>query len=150
VSNALKFAPDGGRVTVTLGSPLRPPSGWDGVVVAVRDNGPGIPSKDQAKLFVRFSPLARPGGRRPVGSGLGLAFCRQVVELHGGEIWVESAPGKGSTFAFALPRVAGETASERPSQPTARVDASLPADHDESDDRTAAPSGSGRAPRRGS
>jgi signal transduction histidine kinase len=112
VSNALKFTPSGGRVTVDFETELRPPSGRDGIVVAVHDTGPGIASKDQAQLFVRFSPLARPGGRRPVGSGLGLAFCRQVVELHGGEIWVDSVPGAGSTFAFMLPRV--DTAGVRP------------------------------------
>ena len=70
----------------------------------MRDTGPGIAAKDQAGLFERFSSLARPGSRLPVGAGLGLSFCRQVIELHGGEIWVDSTPGKGSTFAFVLLR----------------------------------------------
>ena len=104
VSNALKFTPEGGRVTVDLEAPLSPPSGRSGLVVAVRDTGPGIPPEQQARLFERFSPLARSSGRRPVGSGLGLSFCRQVIELHGGELWVESSDDRGSAFAFVLPR----------------------------------------------
>jgi signal transduction histidine kinase len=139
VSNALKFTPDGGRVTVTFGSPLKPPSGRDGVVVAVRDNGPGIAANDQEKLFVRFSPVARPGGRRPVGSGLGLAFCRQVVELHGGEILVESVPDRGSTFAFMLPRVEVPTVpARRRGVPDSSIHPSHPAvPSDENDDSAA-------------
>jgi signal transduction histidine kinase len=117
VSNAVKFSPPGGTITVDLESHLKPPGGSEGVVVSVRDEGPGISVEDRARLFERFTPLALPGGRRPVGSGLGLAFCRKVVDLMGGEIWVESEPGCGSTFAFVLPRtgVAGES---QPSKPT--------------------------------
>jgi signal transduction histidine kinase len=113
VSNALKFTPSGGRVTVNLDTHLTSPSGRSGVVVAVRDTGPGISKDDQSQLFVRFTPLARANGRRSVGSGLGLSFCRQVVELHGGEIWVESVPGEGSTFAFVLPRVEAAVSRRR-------------------------------------
>jgi two-component system, sensor histidine kinase and response regulator len=106
VSNAVKFSPAGGTITIDLESEMSPPGGGDGTVVSVRDEGPGIPFQDRAHLFERFTPLALPGGRRPVGSGLGLAFCRKVIDLMGGEIWVESEPGRGSTFAFVLPRVA--------------------------------------------
>ncbi len=104
VTNALKFSPAGGRVTVDLDAPLTPPAGTTGAIVAVRDDGPGIAREEREQLFERFTPLALPGGRRPVGSGLGLAFCRKVIDLMGGEIWVESEPGHGSTFAFTLPR----------------------------------------------
>jgi len=106
VSNAVKFSPPGGTITIDLESGMSSPGGVDGVVVSVRDEGPGISFDDRAHLFERFTPLALPGGRRPVGSGLGLAFCRKVIDLMGGEIWVESEPEKGSTFAFVLPRAA--------------------------------------------
>ena len=106
VSNAVKFSPPGGTITIDLESGISSPGGVDGVVVSVRDEGPGISVDDRAHLFERFTPLALPGGRRPVGSGLGLAFCRKVIDLMGGEIWVESEPEKGSTFAFVLPRAA--------------------------------------------
>jgi two-component system sensor histidine kinase/response regulator len=107
VSNAVKFSPPGGTITIDLDSSLSAPGGGiDGPVVSVRDEGPGIALEDRARLFERFTPLALPSGRRPVGSGLGLAFCQKVVDLMGGEIWVESEPGRGSTFAFVLPRAA--------------------------------------------
>jgi two-component system, sensor histidine kinase and response regulator len=106
VTNALKFSPAGGTITIELESKLPAPGGLDGSVVSIRDEGPGIAAEDRARLFERFTTLALPNGRRPVGSGLGLAFCRKVIDLMGGEIWVESEPGNGSTFAFVLPRVA--------------------------------------------
>jgi signal transduction histidine kinase len=107
VTNALKFSPAGGTVTIEIGADRAAPGGSPGTVVAVRDEGPGIPPEDQPHLFERFTPLALPTGQRPVGSGLGLAFCKKVVTLMGGEIWVESAPGQGSTFAFVLPTAGG-------------------------------------------
>jgi signal transduction histidine kinase len=106
VTNALKFSPVGTTITIELGADLVPPGGSPGIVVAVRDEGPGIPADAQARLFERFTPLALPGGKRPVGSGLGLSFCHKVIGLMGGEIWVESTPGYGSTFAFVLPAAA--------------------------------------------
>ena len=106
VSNAVKFSPPGRTITIDLQSSLSAPGGVDGTVVSVRDEGPGIAVEDRARLFERFTPLALPSGRRPVGSGLGLAFCRKVVDLMGGEIWVESEPARGSTFEFVLPRAA--------------------------------------------
>jgi signal transduction histidine kinase len=105
VSNAVKFSPPGGTITIDLESGLAAPGGREGTVVSVRDEGPGIAAADLARIFERFTPLALPGGNRPVGSGLGLAFCRKVIDLMGGEIWVESEPGRGSTFAFVLPGV---------------------------------------------
>lgn len=105
VTNALKFSPAGTTITIELGSELSPPGGSPGIVVAVRDEGPGIPIDEREHLFERFTPLALPSGKRPVGSGLGLSFCHKVIMLMGGEIWVESVPGYGSTFAFVLPAV---------------------------------------------
>jgi signal transduction histidine kinase len=105
VTNAVKFSPSGGRVRIRLDAPLQPPNGQAGTVVAVQDEGPGISPEHREHLFERFTPLALPGGRRPVGSGLGLAFCWKALELMGGEIWLEPSDGPGSTFAFVLPRV---------------------------------------------
>jgi signal transduction histidine kinase len=81
------------------------------LVLAVRDEGSGIAAGDQARLFTSF---ARAGARKTAGErsvGLGLAIARLIVEAHGGRIWVESIPGQGATFLFALP------VQEQPSQP---------------------------------
>ena len=96
LSNAIKFTPDGGQVTVTCGR-----EGPD-VVVRVTDTGVGVPEQDRARIFDSFQQ----GGRQAAaqeGTGLGLTLCKQIVELHGGRIWVESEVGRGSTFAFRLP-----------------------------------------------
>ncbi|MCC7369840.1 MAG: response regulator [Chloroflexi bacterium] len=106
VTNAVKFTPPGSRVQIDLEANLAPPAGQDGIVVSVQDEGPGVAPEHRAQLFERFTPLALPGGRRPVGSGLGLAFCRQALELMGGAIWLADTPGPGSTFAFVVPRLA--------------------------------------------
>jgi signal transduction histidine kinase len=72
---------------------------------SVRDTGPGIPLEYRTRIFDRFVQIAdRPGRRR--GSGIGLNFCRLAVEAHGGQIWVDDAPGGGSEFCFTLPAVA--------------------------------------------
>jgi CheY-like chemotaxis protein len=107
LSNAGRFTQSGGA-TVRVGT-----RDGDTLVVSVSDTGPGIPVEAQNRLFEPFSQV---GGGRPQGSsggsGLGLAICRRFVEMHGGKLWVESAPGKGSTFAFAIPMrpsVVGDT-----------------------------------------
>jgi signal transduction histidine kinase/CheY-like chemotaxis protein len=97
LSNAVKFTPEGGRVTVTAS---RLP---DEVRVAVADTGIGISETDQAKIFEEFRQGTRHSGADQEGTGLGLALARRLVEMHGGRIWLESEPGKGSTFTFALP-----------------------------------------------
>ena len=114
MTNALKFSPPGGTTTIEIGAEMAAPGGSRGVVVAVRDEGPGIALEDREHLFERFTPLALPGGKRPVGSGLGLAFCHKVLGLMGGEIWVESVPGNGSTFAFVLPAAVDVVAADLP------------------------------------
>jgi len=97
VSNAVKYSPDGTPVCVAVGR-------HDGaLLVSVRDDGPGIARADQSKLFQRFSRLASSNGAN--GSGLGLFICKSIVESLGGSIWVDSAPGEGSTFSFTVPTV---------------------------------------------
>ncbi len=98
IGNAIKFTPSDGRICVTA---QIDPSDSRLVEVSVQDSGPGVPIEMQARLFQKFV-TGRVRGR---GSGLGLAFCRLVVEAHGGRIWVESETGAGATFKFTLPAV---------------------------------------------
>jgi signal transduction histidine kinase len=94
VSNAVKFTPRGGHVEVRARR-------VDGVVeVAVADTGPGIPLEERELIFDEFRQA---GGTRGDGTGLGLPIARRFIELHGGRLWVEGAPGQGSTFRFTLP-----------------------------------------------
>ncbi len=97
LSNAVKFTPDGGRVDVVAKRD-------DGeLVVAVRDTGIGIAPEDQQAVFEEFRQVGAHYTSKAEGTGLGLALTRRFVELHGGRIWLESEPGKGSTFFFSLP-----------------------------------------------
>ena len=72
------------------------------LVIKVQDSGPGIPPEEKQKLFRPYYHLSTDRASIP-GMGLGLAITKQLVELHGGTIWVQSEPGKGSTFSFSLP-----------------------------------------------
>jgi signal transduction histidine kinase len=98
LSNASNFSPEGTKVV--LGAKKK---GGE-LVIQVKDNGPGITLEERRKLFRPYQH-AKAGG--PGFPGLGLALCRQLVELQGGRIWARSEPGKGSTFSFSLP-LAGE------------------------------------------
>ena len=94
--NALKFTPKGGSIT------LKANKGDGELLVEIEDSGIGIPESEQSKLFEPYYRVEADRRQFP-GLGLGLALCKQIVELHGGRIWVESQPGKGSVFAFSLP-----------------------------------------------
>jgi len=97
LSNAVKFTPDGGRVDVSA------KLNGTAAEFAVRDTGIGIAPEDQKKVFAEFVQVGRDYTRKAEGTGLGLALTKRFVELHGGEIRVDSAPGKGSTFTVLLP-----------------------------------------------
>jgi signal transduction histidine kinase len=99
VTNAVKYSPEGGSITVRCRE-----RGPQHVGIAVIDHGLGIPSEQVGKLFQKFARIRSDEHLRISGTGLGLYICRLIVEGHGGQIWVESEPGKGSTFAIALPR----------------------------------------------
>src|SRR5262249_52961975 len=103
LSNAVKFTPDRGRVDVVARELP------DCVQISVRDTGIGIAPEDQLRLFEEFQQAGSAAGRAPEGTGLGLALARKFVELHGGELWVESQVGVGSTFTFSLPIAPKET-----------------------------------------
>jgi len=75
----------------------------DGVMFTIADNGPGIPPQYHEVIFRKFERVRTQGGPRTRSSGLGLAFCKMVVDAHGGRIWVQSAEGQGSSFHFTLP-----------------------------------------------
>ena len=96
VGNAIKFT-DVGEVVVKAAKVN------GSFEVTVRDTGPGICETDRAKLFQEFQQADNAITRKKGGTGLGLAISKRIVELHGGKIWVESAPGRGSTFSFTLP-----------------------------------------------
>jgi signal transduction histidine kinase/PAS domain-containing protein len=94
LGNAIKFTPDGGSITVAARSVGRD------VRFEVRDTGPGIAESDVPRLFDRYWQVAREAKH---GTGLGLSIAKSFVENQGGRIWVETAPGKGSSFFFTLP-----------------------------------------------
>ncbi|MDH4136306.1 MAG: ATP-binding protein [Anaerolineae bacterium] len=96
LDNALKYTPEGGVITLAV----RPANAQ--VEVRVTDTGPGIPPEYRERIFERFTRVPGYEGRRR-GLGWGLAFCRSVIEAHGGRIWLESEIGQGSTFAFTIP-----------------------------------------------
>jgi signal transduction histidine kinase len=96
VGNALKFT-DAGEVRI--GAVARD----GGFAVSVSDTGPGIPPEEQTRIFAQFHQVDSSNTKTKGGTGLGLAIAKQIVEMHGGRIWVESTLGKGSTFQVQLP-----------------------------------------------
>jgi PAS domain S-box-containing protein len=101
LSNALKFTPEGGNVRVAY--VVRPGEAQSDLVVSVSDTGIGIAKENIERIFQPFEQIDSSYARTQQGTGLGLPVTRRLVELHGGRMWVESAPGRGSTFHFTLP-----------------------------------------------
>jgi signal transduction histidine kinase len=108
VGNAIKFTSEEGQVSV-----LAERRASD-VVVQVIDSGIGIPPEAQRKLFTKFSQVNGSATQKAGGTGLGLYIARQLVEAHGGEIWVESQVDKGSVFSFSLPLPESSLAIDQP------------------------------------
>lgn len=94
--NAIKFTPEGGKVRASVYS-----QGYQ-VIFRIKDTGGGIPFEDLPRIFERFYKSKRP--KQGSGTGLGLAIAKHLVEAHGGKIWAESRPGRGSTFYISLPK----------------------------------------------
>jgi signal transduction histidine kinase/DNA-binding response OmpR family regulator len=115
VTNAVKFTPPGGRITVSAHAV------GNEVQVCVADTGIGIAAADQAAVFDAFQQVSRGPEPKPEGTGLGLTLSRQIVGLHGGRIWLESELGEGSSFTFSLPTA---QAGVRPRQEPTATDGS--------------------------
>jgi len=107
VSNAVKFTPQGSVI-------VRAQQENREVIVQVIDQGIGISPSDQALVFEKFRQVGDMLTAKPKGTGLGLAISKEIVEQHGGRIWVESEVGKGSTFSFSIPVVDPGGHEERP------------------------------------
>lgn len=117
LSNALKFTPAGGRIEASLDD--------DGgtVRIAVADSGPGVPEEWRERIFDRFSQVGSEATRTREGAGLGLSLCREIVQLHGGRLWAETAAGGGAQFVLELPRNESCGTSASPSTPLVRPQA---------------------------
>jgi PAS domain S-box-containing protein len=101
VGNAVKFTPAGGQVTVTA---LRDAVSNE-ITIGVRDTGEGVPKEAFGRIFEKFEQVSTRKAGKAMSTGLGLTFCKLVVEAHGGKIWVESEMGIGSTFFLTLPQL---------------------------------------------
>lgn len=98
VNNAVKYSPDGGVVTISASAE------HDSLLFAVSDEGIGIPENERTAIFEKFYQIDGSRTRRMGGSGVGLFLAKQLVDAHGGEIWIESEVAQGATFFFRLPR----------------------------------------------
>ncbi len=103
LSNALKFTPQGGSVTVRV-SDESMGAGAAALVIEVSDTGIGVPQEKQERIFERFSQVEEGASRSYEGMGIGLSLVKDFVEQHGGTVVLDSAPGRGSTFTVTLPR----------------------------------------------
>lgn len=106
LSNAIKFSPKGG--TVTLSADLDEPPPGQGVTrlrLSVQDQGPGISEENQQRVFEKFSQLDASETREHGGTGLGLTICKELAELLGGQVQLDSTPGEGATFSLIIPLI---------------------------------------------
>lgn len=105
LSNAIKFTPEGGKVQVTTDLFPKKIKGEEKMFarIGVHDTGPGIPDDNLKNVFEKYEQVDSEVSLKSMGTGLGLSICKEIVNLHGGDIWVESEVGKGSHFYFTLP-----------------------------------------------
>ena len=97
LNNAIKYSPDGGKITVSMKTTD------DQMILSIKDQGLGIPKHDLPKIFDRFYRVDRARSRAQGGTGLGLAIAKEIIKQHNGFIWAKSEYGKGSTFTIVLP-----------------------------------------------
>ncbi|HET9233348.1 MAG TPA: sensor histidine kinase, partial [Candidatus Eisenbacteria bacterium] len=109
IENAVKFSQKGSRIWVDCRESNHAQNGTRFLQFSVRDEGPGIPPSQLVRIFERFTQVDSTDTRGTGGSGLGLAISKEIVEHHGGSIWVESGTGSGATFHFTIPRMGEET-----------------------------------------
>jgi PAS domain S-box-containing protein len=98
ISNAIKFTKNGGHISINAKENKKE------VLIEVKDNGIGIKKENLARLFRIDIHFSTSGTNKESGNGLGLVLCKEIIEKHGGDIWVESEPGKGTSFTFTLPK----------------------------------------------
>lgn len=103
LTNAIKYTPSGGKITI-LAEPITE-NEKEFIKICVKDTGTGIPKEMTSKVFDKFTQVVAKKSGGTASTGLGLTFCKMVVEAHEGRIWVESDLGKGSSFCFTIPRV---------------------------------------------
>jgi two-component system sensor histidine kinase SenX3 len=115
LDNAIKYSEDGQPVQVSA------ERDGDRVVIAVHDEGIGIPSRDLERIFERFYRVDKARSRVTGGTGLGLSIVRHVAQAHGGEVAVDSIEGQGSTFRFIVPLAEGGNATNGAPQPTGAI-----------------------------
>ena len=104
IGNAIKFTPDGGKVTVRISKSSQNGSQADGFHVEIIDTGPGIPPEEREKVFDKFQQLRMTQTQQQGGTGLGLSIASGIVEAHGGKLWVDAGDnGRGCNFQFVIP-----------------------------------------------
>ncbi len=96
ISNAVKYTPKGGKIYLNINEEK------NYLIVSVKDDGIGIPKEEHEKIFKRFYEIGDYLEHETGGAGLGLSIVKGIVEAHNGKVWVESDPGKGSTFFFTV------------------------------------------------
>ncbi len=124
LANAVKFSSPGGeveaRVEVLDGRRTGEPQNW--IKVSILDQGIGIENKDFDMIFDKFRQVSEDTLEdKPSGTGLGLPICKEIVSYYGGNIWVESRKGRGSTFSFTLPKADFSAEARREADPAAKA-----------------------------
>jgi PAS domain S-box-containing protein len=119
LSNAIKFTNKGSVRLMAVNRPTE-------ILICVEDTGVGVESKDHEKIFERFKQSGDTLTDKPSGTGLGLPICRNIVEAHGGIIWVESEPGRGARFCFTLPLQNSQLDFQKPPLDAGHPEAAAP------------------------
>ena len=108
LDNAVKYGRQGGKILLSAVE-----KDQREIQISVKDDGIGIPREDLPRIFERFYRVDKGRSQELGGTGLGLSIVKHIVQAHGGQVWAESEPGKGSTFYFTLPTVEDRLSSEQ-------------------------------------